>query len=139
MNKYLIFRTDRIGDFLVSAILIKSIKKNDLDAHITIISSNKNYSYIKNFPYVDEVYKLDNRLLDKLYLIKNEMNKNYKSIIIHDNKTRSKIISFFLKSKSKIFVRNQENFSHIDIIKVILKKMNFSYSEESLDIFLSKS
>lgn len=138
MNKYLIFRTDRIGDFLVSAILIKSIKKNDLDAHITIISSNKNYSYIKNFPYVDEVYKLDNRLLDKLYLIKNEMNKNYKSIIIHDNKTRSKIISFFLKSKSKIFVKNQENFSHIDIIKVILKKMNFSYSEDSLDIFSFK-
>ena len=27
VNKYLIFRTDRIGDFLVSAILIKSIKK----------------------------------------------------------------------------------------------------------------
>ena len=29
MNNYLFFRTDRIGDFLLSAILIKSIKKND--------------------------------------------------------------------------------------------------------------
>ena len=66
MNKYLIFRTDRIGDFLVSAILIKSIKSNDQKSHITIIASKKNYEYIKNFPYVDEVIKLENNFLDKL-------------------------------------------------------------------------
>ena len=68
MNKYLIFRTDRIGDFLVSAILIKSIKSNDQKSHITIIASKKNYEYIKNFPYVDEVIKLENNFLDKLKL-----------------------------------------------------------------------
>lgn len=28
-NKYIFFRTDRIGDFLLSAILIKSIKRSD--------------------------------------------------------------------------------------------------------------
>ena len=32
MNKYLIFRTDRIGDFLILAILIKSIRRNDPDS-----------------------------------------------------------------------------------------------------------
>ena len=69
MNKYLIFRTDRIGDFLVSAILIKSIKSNDQKSHITIIASKKNYEYIKNFPYVDEVIKLENNFLDKLKLL----------------------------------------------------------------------
>ena len=69
MNKYLIFRTDRIGDFLVSAILIKSIKSNDQKSHITIIASKKNYQYIKNFPYVDDVIKLENNFLNKLKLL----------------------------------------------------------------------
>ena len=64
---------------------------------------------------IDEVYKLDNRLLDKLYLIKNEMNKNYKSIIIHDNKTRSKIISFFLNQKIKYLLKIKKIF-HILIL-----------------------
>ena len=39
-NKYLIFRTDRIGDLLVCAILIKSIRENDLSSEITLITSD---------------------------------------------------------------------------------------------------
>ena len=54
MNKYLIFRTDRIGDFLVTAILINCIKDNDVNAHITIVASSKNYDYIKSFKSVDK-------------------------------------------------------------------------------------
>ena len=42
MNNYLIFRTDRIGDFFISSILIKSIKENDPKANIIIIASDKN-------------------------------------------------------------------------------------------------
>ena len=53
MAKYLFFRTDRIGDFLVSAILIKSIKRSDKNSIITVIASEKNYNYIKNFSYVE--------------------------------------------------------------------------------------
>ena len=41
MNNYLIFRTDRIGDFLISSILIKSIKLNDKKAHISVVCSSK--------------------------------------------------------------------------------------------------
>ena len=60
MNRYLIFRTDRIGDFLISAILIKSIKQNDTSSHVTVIASKKNYDYIKSFKLVDEVILLKN-------------------------------------------------------------------------------
>ena len=66
MNKYLIFRTDRIGDFLVSAILIKCIKINDPSANITVVGSNKNSNYIQTFPYVDQVIQLNNNFLSKL-------------------------------------------------------------------------
>ena len=69
MNKYLIFRTDRIGDFLVSAVLIKGIKINDKDAFITIVASKKNYEYVKEFELVDEVIVLDNGIVDKIKLI----------------------------------------------------------------------
>jgi ADP-heptose:LPS heptosyltransferase len=41
-NKYIFFRTDRIGDFLLSAVLIKSIKRSDKDSFITIIASKQN-------------------------------------------------------------------------------------------------
>ena len=88
MNKYLIFRTDRIGDFLVSAILIKSIKSNDQKSHITIIASKKNYEYIKSFPYVDDIIKLENNFLDKLNILFKLVNINFKTISIYDKKIR---------------------------------------------------
>ena len=56
MNNYLFFRTDRIGDFLISAILIKSIKRNDLKSNIIVVSSKKNYAYIKSLDFIDEVF-----------------------------------------------------------------------------------
>ena len=58
MNKYLIFRTDRIADFLVSAILLRAIKKNDPKSHITIISSSRKYSYIKGFKDIFKVLSI---------------------------------------------------------------------------------
>ena len=69
MNNYLIFRTDRIGDFLVSAILIKSIKLNDPDSNITVVASKKNYEYIKSFEYVNQVFFLDNNFISKIKTI----------------------------------------------------------------------
>ena len=123
MNKYLIFRTDRIGDFLVSAILIKSIKSNDHKSHITIIASKKNYEYIKNFPYVDEVIKLENNFLDKLKLLAKLNKIRFKTIIVHDNKNRSKILTLFLKSDNKIHIEQQK--THIEIIMKVLKKLDF--------------
>ena len=67
MNKYLIFRTDRVGDFLVTAILLKSIKENDPTAHISVIGSIKNSEYIKTFPFVDNVIQLDNDFLSNCW------------------------------------------------------------------------
>ena len=66
MNKYLIFRTDRIGDFLLSSILIKCIKRNDKHAFVVVVSSSKNFDYIKSFNYVDKVYNFENNILDKM-------------------------------------------------------------------------
>lgn len=137
-NKYLIFRTDRVGDLLVCAILIKSIKKNDLSSYITLITSDKNHFYAKNFPYIDQTFLLKNNFFSKLSLILKLRKYKFNNIILHDNKNRSKIISFFLKSKNKIVLKKQEMFSHIDNIKFILKKMNFLFNDDSLNILSHK-
>ena len=134
MNKYLLFRTDRIGDFLLSAILINSIKKNDIHAHITVIASKKNYNYIKNFKLVDEVILFKNSFIDRIKLIFKLKKNNYQNIILHDGKKRSYIISFFLKAKIKVYVKNSPDLSHIEIIKNILKKFNFKFQDSYLNI-----
>ena len=133
MNRYLIFRTDRIGDFLISAILIKCIKKNDPSAHISVVASSKNYKYIKTFPYVNAVIQLDNNLISKLSVFLKLFKFKYKSIIIHDDKKRSKFISFFLKSVNKIKISNSQEITHIQLIKDILKKMSFDFFNDSLN------
>lgn len=134
MNKYLIFRTDRIGDFLVSAILLKCIKANDPTAHISVVASEKNINYIKSFPYVDRVIQLNNSFFSRINVFLKLFKFRYKSIIIHDNKNRSKFIAFFLKSTNKIKIKDSLKNTHIQTIKNILKKMNFNYFSESLNV-----
>ncbi len=133
MNKYLIFRTDRIGDFLVSAILIKCIKKNDPSAHISVVASSKNFTYVKTFPYINQVIQLNNNILSKIIVFLRLFRFKYKSIVIHDDKKRSKFISFFLKSVNKIHILDSKKITHIQIIKNILRKMNLNYFNEALN------
>ena len=133
MNKYLIFRTDRIGDFLLTAILINSIKRNDISSHITVVASKKNYNFIKSFNSIDEVILLENNLLSKIALIKKLRTIYYEHIIVHDLKKRSFIISFFLKYGTRIRPSNNLNVPYIDVIKEIISKLNFSFIESDLN------
>ena len=55
MNKYLIFRTDRIGDLLITCPLIATIKKHLTNSRITLITSVKNYEYAKSFGIFDKI------------------------------------------------------------------------------------
>jgi ADP-heptose:LPS heptosyltransferase len=133
INKYLIFRTDRIGDFLITAILIKSIKRNDPNSHIQIISSKKNHTYIKSFKMVDEVVLLNKSFIGKLKLIIKLQKSFYKTIIVHDSKKRSKIISFFLKKDLLIISNINQSLSYFNDIKKILKFLNFTFNDSDLN------
>ena len=133
MSSYLIFRTDRIGDFLLTILLINSIKRNDPNSNITVISSKKNHHFIRSFKNVDEVIILKNNLLDKIKLIHKLRSVYYDKIIVHDAKNRSSIISFFLKYGLKIKPNNDLNISYIDSIKEIISKLNFDFIESDLN------
>jgi len=133
VTSYLIFRTDRIGDFLLTIILINSIKRNDPNSFITVISSRKNYHFIKSFKIINEVLILENTLLGKIKLIYKLRSVYYENIIVHDSKNRSSIISLFLKYGLKIKPNNNLNISYIDSIKEIISKLNFSFIESDLN------
>ena len=133
MSSYLIFRTDRIGDFLLTIILINSIKRNDPNSIITIISSKKNYHFIKSFKVINEVIILKNSLFEKIKLIHKLRSVYYDNIVVHDSKNRSSIISLFLKYGRKIKPNNNPNVSYIDAIKEIIFKLNFNFIESDLN------
>ncbi len=137
MQKYLIFRTDRLGDFLITLILINSIKKNDPNSYITVVASQYNYAYIKSFKIVDNVIILKKNFLSKIKLIFKLRKYFFNHIILHDNKERSYYLSFFLKYTKRIKVNNHLK-SHIHIIKDLLNKLNFKFSNSDLNILNKK-
>ena len=135
MNKYLIFRTDRIGDFLLTLILIKCIKRNDKKSYIVIVSSEKNYHYIKTFNFVDEVIKLKPNFFSRISAINQLRSHTFKITIIHDGKNRSKFINFFIKKNKSIFINNDDiKSSHFSKIKKIIHSLNFSFDNSDLNI-----
>ena len=102
MNKYLIFRTDRIGDFIFSRMLTESIKKENKNNRIDFVCSSYNSTYIKYFKDIKKTYILDKYNLRLMLKNVREINKiNYDYLIILDGKRRSIFYSLLLRSKKK--------------------------------------
>jgi ADP-heptose:LPS heptosyltransferase len=139
VNKYLIFRTDRIGDFLLSMILIKNIKRNDKKSYIIVVCSEKNYAYIKTINLVDEVIKLKPNFISRIKVIKKLRQYKFKFTIVHDGKKRSNFINFFLNKNKSFSVNNNDiRNSHFFKIKRIIHLMNFKFDSSDLDILINK-
>ena len=101
---YLIFRTDRIGDFLITSSLIKAIKRNDLKSKIYIVTSNKNKEFVKKYDFVDEIFLLKSKkILDTINLFLELRKYKFDNIIVSDKKNRSIFFGLLLKSDNKIF------------------------------------
>ena len=106
---YLIFRTDRIGDYLITSSLINAIKRNDSNSKISIVASEKNYEFIKKYSYIDKVFLLKSKKISHRIKLLIELKKNkFDNIIISDKKNRSIFFSLFLSSNNKIFNVSKE-------------------------------
>ena len=108
-------------------LLVNSIKRNDPNSHISVVSSTKNHHFIKSFKNVDEVIILKNSLLEKIKLTHKLRSNYYDKIIVHDAKNRSYIISLFLKYGFKLKPNNDLNISYIDSIKEMIYKLFHSF------------
>jgi ADP-heptose:LPS heptosyltransferase len=101
---YLIFRTDRIGDFLITSSLITAIKRNNKKSKVFIVASNKNKIFIKSFKFIDKVFLLKSKsLLNRLKLIIELRKYKFDNIIISDKKNRSILFGVLLNSHNKVF------------------------------------
>ena len=126
--KTLIFRTDRIGDFIISCPFILSYKKNNPHNKVIVISSEYNFKYINNFKFIDEIIPLKNenkffpKLLILIQIILLLRKNNFKDIVILDGKNRSFFISLFLKGRKSIFLQSRW-------IKFFSKILRYTYVE----------
>ena len=113
MNKILIFRTDRIGDFLVSSLLINNLKLKNKDLKVTVVCSEKNFLYVKNSRLVDNVLLLPNNFFKRLLFYLKILGKKYDVSIVLDGKKKSILTSILLKSKNKILVTNKNIYKKL--------------------------
>ena len=111
--KTLIFRTDRIGDFIISCPFVLSYKKKFQTRKLIAISSEYNYEYIKNFKFIHEVHSLKNKskFFPKIYVLLKMIlflrKIKFDHIIVLDGKKRSFFISLFLKGKKSILLQSR--------------------------------
>jgi len=144
INNYIFFRTDRIGDFLLSAILIKCIKRSDKNSHITVVASKKNFDYIKRFDFIDKTILFPGNYVEKILFYFKNFIKKYYLIGVLDGKKRSIYFSVLIRSKLKFLLTKKivyklllHNFfnkifldrdfvSKISEIKKLLKLLNFN-------------
>ncbi len=145
----LIFRCDRIGDLLLSCPSIKSIKESSPDTELTVVTSEKNFSYAKTLKFFDKVYLFPKKnILKKIIFIKELRKIKYDKIFIYDGKERSIISTFFLNanikvglitkhklyynlSKIKFFLDNDEN----DIHKIFHEFLKFTKNNNNITNF----
>ena len=153
MDKILVFRTDRIGDFLVSAPIFSSLKRKFKNCKIDIVCSKLNYDYVKSFNFFNQVFLYSDNFLNKLtfYLSLN----NYDHILVLDGKKRSIYTSIFkcstnktlftpspsIKSLFKYFFKNvyfiDYNIPKIDLIKSFLSNINCEFNSTDLNFLLN--
>ena len=156
MNQYIFFRTDRIGDFLLSAVLIKAVKRNDPSSHITVVGSKKNYNFIKDINFVDTTIIYPERIIDRLKFFYNLFNKKYFFSCVLDGKKRSFYANLLIRAKIKIACTYKIFFKYIfkfffkkilidsdystkiDEMKSILKILNFNYNDNDLNILTER-
>ena len=110
---YLFSRTDRVGDLLVSSIVLKSIKRKNSNNKIYLICSKKNYDLAKNLSFIDEAFILEKGFIGKIKLL---IKLNFLKIdcfISLDGKDRSILFSFFILAKKKFYVLNKKKFTFL--------------------------
>ena len=104
MKKFIFFRNDRLGDFIILTNIIKSIKKKYKDSHITVLCSDLNHKLIKKYKIIDQIYIYNKEIsfFKKISLLKKIINKNYYASFAVDGKSFSNLCNFLIKAKYKL-------------------------------------
>ena len=136
MKRFIIFRTDRLGDFLIISNIIKAIKNKYKNSHITVVASSYNARIIKDYKIINKViiYNKNNSLFDKLKIYKKIINFNYFASLSLDGKSFSNFVNIFIKARHKIGLSYKFNLINF-FFKVSWSKPNFLYNKFFFDYY----
>ena len=132
MKNFILFRTDRLGDFLIITNIIKALKKKYPKSKITVVASQLNYHFIKKYKIIDRVilYNKNYNFLKKIQIFKIINDRNYDASFSVDGKSFSNLCTFFLKSKLKLGLIYKYKIFGIPFYKPnLLFKIIFKYYE----------
>lgn len=101
---FIIFRTDRLGDFIIHSRPIYELKIKYPKSHITVVCSDLNKKLISNYSFIDEViiYNKKDKFLIKFKNFLKIIRKKYHAAFIIDGKKFSHICNIFIRSKNKL-------------------------------------
>ena len=117
----IIFKTDKIGDFINFSPCLKIIKHNFKESEISVVCSKSNYQIVKNYEEIDKVIVLKKTLiLDFFTMLKNFFLNKYDYLFQLDGNKRSYFLSCFISAniKSTIFF-----FKDLNIFNLKYKKI----------------
>ena len=117
----IIFKTDRIGDFINFSPCLKIIKHNFKESEITVVCSKYNYQIVKNYEEIDKIVVLRTTIiLDFFTMLKNFFPNKYDYLFQLDGNKRSYFLSCFISAniKSTIFF-----FKDLNIFNFKYKKI----------------
>ena len=136
MKKFIIFRTDRLGDFLIISNIIKAIKLKFTNAHITVVGSPLNEKVIKTYKVINKVIIYDKKssLREKIKIFNKINSKSYYCSLSLDGKSFSNTINFFLKANIKLGISYRFYLLN-SFIKIFWSKPNFFYNYFIFDKF----
>ena len=132
IKRILVFRTDRLGDFIISKSVLNNLihtKKFSID----IVVSQKNYDYIKNFNSFNKIFIYRNSFLKFVIEYKNFFLNKYDYILIHDGKRRSHLLSLFLRGKKFSLIKFSKNSIYFSFIKIF--EFSTYYNSENTLLF----
>jgi len=129
MKRFIIFRADRLGDFLIISNIINKIKLKYLDSHITIVCSPLNEKLVKNYSIVNKVivYNRTSSIFEKFLIIKKICKYNYYASLTLDGKTFSHLANVLLKSQYKYGISYK--FNLVKCLNIYWSKPNYIYNK----------
>jgi ADP-heptose:LPS heptosyltransferase len=145
--KILVVRFSSIGDIVLTTPVVRMLKKQ-LNAQVHFLTKSAYVSLLKNNPYIDSVYQIDDSINEVIGDLKKE---NYDYVIDLHNNLRTQILKFRLGIPAKSFNKlNMEKFMltsfkldkmpkiHIvDRYLETVKHLGVKNDNQGLDFFLS--
>ena len=145
--KILVVRFSSIGDIVLTTPVVRMLKKQ-LNAQVHYLTKSSYVSLLKNNPYVDSVYQIDNSISEVIADLKKE---KYDYVIDLHSNLRTQILKFRLGMPAKSFNKlNMEKFMltnfkldnmpkiHIvDRYLETVKHLGVKNDNQGLDFFLS--